>query len=152
MPKKKSSKNAKSKNNNQVQLKRPLLLKEDFQEYAKIDKNLGDRRLIVLLPNKKEMLAIIPGRFRKRCWMAVGDVILVSRREFQADKLDVIHKYNTEEIQKLVKTFEVPGFFLDGCVEAKNEDSGILIEEESEIVPRWSSKTDEKGEFDVEFI
>ena len=109
MPKKKKrGKNAKNKF---VREKREIVFAEDMQEYAIIDKLLGDRRLNVTLIDGTTKLAIIPGRFRKRKWMKQGDLILVSAREFQDSKLDVIYKYNDDEKQKLQGYGEIPPSF-----------------------------------------
>ena len=113
MPKNgKKKKNAKNKST-LPETKKVIVYKEDMQEYAKMTKMLGDRRIMVMLPDKTELLAKIPGRFRKRCWIKTGDIILISRRQFQDDKLDVIHKYNDDESKKLAKELEIPDFFLD---------------------------------------
>lgn len=112
MPAKKSKKN-KSRKQTAGPEKRVLILKGEMEEYAKIMKTLGDRRMTVILPDSVEFLARIPGRFRKRCWMTPGDVVLVSRRSFQDDKLDILYKYNDEEKRKLHKKGEIPPFFLD---------------------------------------
>jgi translation initiation factor 1A len=121
MPKNKSKKN--STNNAEIK-KRILVFKEDLEEYAQVIKSLGDLRITVVLPNKTEYMAIIPGRFRKRVWIKPGDVVLVSRREFQEGKLDVCYKYNDDEVRKLVEYFEIPSFFLDynEVREGVNED------------------------------
>ena len=105
MPK---NKGKKTDNENRI-----LFQKDDSQEYAKIIRMLGDRRIRAILTDGKEILAIIPGRFRKRCWMKIGDIIVVSCRDFQEDRYDVIHKYNEVEGRKLVKIDEIPSFFLD---------------------------------------
>ena len=114
MPGKKSSKSKKnsSRRSSGIIEKRELILKEDMEEYAKIMKALGDRKLNVILCDGTEMIAVIPGKFRKRCWMSAGDIILVSRREFQDNKLDVLHKYNDDEKQKLRRMNEIPSFFM----------------------------------------
>ena len=125
--KKKRGKN--SKNKNKVIDKRAILFKGDMQEYAVMTKMLGDRRIMVILPDNSEQMAIIPGRFRKRCWMKRGDILLISYREFQKDKLDVIHKFNGDEARKLVGYKEIPSFFLDldqkRDKETNKEDGGI---------------------------
>ncbi len=69
-----------------VPTKRIMVYKQDMEEYAQIIKMLGDRRVTVMFPNKEEFIAMIPGRFRKRCWMRVGDIVIVSRRDFQDTK------------------------------------------------------------------
>ena len=110
MPKKKKKgKNAKSKN--VVKAKRELLFAEDMQEYAVIDKLLGDRRVTLTLIDGTNKMGIIPGRFRKRNWMKPGNLVLVSAREFQDSKLDIIHKYNDEEKKKLKGYGEIPPTF-----------------------------------------
>ena len=107
--KKKRGKN--SKNKKRPMEKRAILFKEALQEYALMTKMLGDRRIMVTLPDNSEKMAIIPGRFRKRCWMKAGDVLLVSYREFQKSKLDVIHKYKPDEARKLVGYGRDPRLF-----------------------------------------
>lgn len=123
MPKKKGGKKGK-KSGGESSVKRPLQFAEDMEEYAKIIKCLGDRRVIIILTDSTEIMGLIPGRFRKRVWMSVGDIVLISKREFEKDKVDIIHKYNQEEVRKLHKNHEIPEFFLD--TEAKqNEDDNI---------------------------
>jgi len=128
MPKKGGKKKGKKKGS-QTTEKRALTIAGDMQEYAKIMKLLGDRRITVVLPDSSEMLALIPGRFRKRCWMKVGDVIVVSRREFQNNRVDVVYKYKPDEIRKLCKQGEIPSFFMDsGATQGEGgEDGGFTI-------------------------
>lgn len=111
-----------------------LLLAEDMQTYAKITKCLGDRKMILILPDKSEIMGLIPGRFRKRVWMNTGDIVLVSYREFESTKVDIIHKYSSEDTKKLVKLNEIPGFFLYSEFESGDElCEGINIMDESEF-------------------
>ena len=117
MPKKKGGK----KNTNDVE-KRSLVYKDDMQEYGVMTKMLGDRRIMVMLVDKTEIMAIIPGKFRKRCWMKVGDTLIVSRRDFQESKWDVCYKYNEDEVRILVRKDELPSFFLD----TQTDNSGSI--------------------------
>lgn len=128
------------KNNSSNTEKRALLYKDDMQEYAKMTKMLGDRRIMVMLPDKTEVMAIIPGKFRKRCWMKNGDTLIVSRRDFQESKWDVCYKYNEDEVRLLIKKDEIPSFFADNCndssvtnetvIEFLAEDNNITSEDE----------------------
>ena len=127
MPTKKKKKGKNAKNKGQGTEKRKLEFKEDMQEYVRVTKMLGDRRMQVMLPDKSHSLAIIPGRFRKRCWMKPGDVLIVSFREFQDDKLDVVYKYNDDEAKKLANMHEIPPSFLDGCA-VDDDDEGCAFD------------------------
>jgi len=129
--KKKGKRKGKKKPSDGV--KRTLEIKGDLEEYAKISKMLGDRRVMSVLPDSTEVICVIPGRFRKRCWMTLGDVILISSREFQDGRYDVLHKYKTEEIRHLEKMGEIPKFFLDSlatCDEESNQN-GFAFEDEN---------------------
>lgn len=92
---------------------RALVLKEDDQEYGKITKMLGDRKVTLALIDGSEILGLIPGKFRKRVWFKTDDIVLVGRREFQDDRVDIIYKYHDYEARKLLKMSEVPPKFLD---------------------------------------
>ncbi len=45
---------------------------------------------------------------KNRVWIAVGDLVLVSNREFEDDKGDIIHKYTPDEVKDLKKHGEIP--------------------------------------------
>lgn len=109
MPHKKSKKSKKSGDTTT----RTLVLKDDEQEYGKVVRMLGDRKVTVSLIDGSEILGIIPGKFRKRVWFKIDDIILICRREFQNDRVDIIYKYHEYEARKLLKMSEIPPKFLD---------------------------------------
>ena len=41
-------------------------------------------------------------------WVETGDIVLVSLREYEDDKGDIIHKYFTGEAAHLVRVGEIP--------------------------------------------
>ena len=45
---------------------------------------------------------------RKKVWVAVGDIILVSLRDYQDAKADVILKYSADEARNLKTYGELP--------------------------------------------
>jgi translation initiation factor 1A len=132
MPLKKKTKKGKKTSLNPS--KRTLEFKSDMEEYGRITKMLGDRKVTLIFPDRSEMLGLIPGRFRKRCWMAVGDVVIVSHRTYETKRVDIIHKYDHDEIGKLVRLGEIPSDFFDE--KAAEEDSGEVVffnEDEDEV-------------------
>ena len=133
MPKKGGKKKNNKNSGNNIE-RRQLLYKDDMQEYAKMTKMLGDRRIMVMLPDKTEVMAIIPGKFKKRCWMKAGDTLIVSRRDFQESKWDVCYKYNEDEVRVLIRKDEIPPFFADNSSDSAvtNEPLVEFISEEQE--------------------
>lgn len=105
---------------------RTLVLKDDDQEYGKITRMLGDRKVTVLLTDGSEILGLIPGKFRKRVWFKVDDIVLIGRREFQNDRVDIVYKYHDYEAKKLLKMSEVPPKFLDITSEGNAEQQNII--------------------------
>lgn len=53
-------------------------------------------------------LGHIRGKMRKKVWVTAGDIVLVGKRDFQDDKVDIIHKYNGDEARKLKVYGELP--------------------------------------------
>jgi len=81
--------------------RRDLILKDDTQEYGLVEKMLGDMRCTVLCSDSTVKLCHIPGKFKRRVWINPGDIVLVSLREFEDKKADIIYKYNSEEAELL---------------------------------------------------
>lgn len=110
MPKNKiggsGAKKAASKNT--FQSARQIPFKEDLQDYAIVQNLLGNGRLKVLcLSDNTERLGTIRGSMYKKVWINKDDLILVSLREYQDDKCDVIFKYTPDEAKFLKKYGEI---------------------------------------------
>ena len=60
---------------------------------------MGNGRFECYCFDGKKRQGIISGKMRKKVWMAAGDVILVSLRDFQDDKCDTLMKYFPEEVR-----------------------------------------------------
>lgn len=79
-----------------------------FVEYAQVSKMLGNGRLEAQCFDGVKRLAHIRGAMRKKVWINQGDIILVSLREYQDDKADVIQRYNPDEARQLKQYGELP--------------------------------------------
>lgn len=82
----------------------------EHEEYAFVIKLLGNCRVLVLCDNGNEAIGVIRGsmrRFNKRVLIETGDIIAVSMREFQNNKVDIVHKYNAEQCKILINTKEI---------------------------------------------
>ena len=80
-----------------------------------------------------ERLAKIRGSMRKSEFIRVSDLLLISTRDFQESKVDVLFRYNAAESRMLKRWGEVPAALLkedreDGesgsedCVQFENEE------------------------------
>ena len=144
--------NKRKKGKKQVQEDRELRYKEESEEYAQIIKILGDGRFQCKCADGVERIAHVRGKMRKRTWLANGDIILVSIREFEPEKCDVVEKYKEKEVAKLKSVGEIPDTMVlvnSGEKEEKNdEEGGIILEDnDQEIVTK---KKESSSGYDIE--
>lgn len=91
------------------EVKRDLVLMSDEdQVYGQVLKMLGNGRLSAYCFDGKTRLCRIRGKMRKKVWVNPGDIVLISRRPYQDEKADVIHKYTLDEGRKLKKLGYIP--------------------------------------------
>jgi translation initiation factor 1A len=76
-------------------------------EYAQVLK-IGNGRLEALCFDGSKRLAHIRGKLRKKVWINQGDIILLSLRDYQDEKGDVILKYSADEARSLKAYGELP--------------------------------------------
>lgn len=130
------------KKNADDESKRTLEFAEDGQQYAYVIRRLGGPHLEVEMPDNSKKMAYIRGKFRKRVWINAGDVLIVGERDFQNDKVDVMHKYNPDEVAKLVSYEEIPS----GWADTSNTDGGdgdksdTLFVYENDIPPQTNNR------------
>ncbi|KAH7817791.1 Translation initiation factor 1A [Monocercomonoides exilis] len=89
-------------------VKRELIFKDECQEYAQVIRLLGNARLEANCFDGKKRQCTIRGTMRRKKWVSAGDIILVSLRDFQDDKADVIDRYTPEEARKLKEYKQLP--------------------------------------------
>ena len=103
MPKKSKGKKGKPREKEA----RELQFKEDGQEYAVVDKMLGNGWCAVTCTDGTKKTAHIRGSFRKKVWINPNDVVLLGLREFESqdsNKSDIILKYTPDEA-RLLKSY-----------------------------------------------
>ena len=82
-----------------------------YEKYGKITKLSGDCRVNVITPSDEEFVCHIPGKFRKRVWMKMDDIVLFAIRPFEAGKGDIISVYAPNEVRWLTLKNELPPTF-----------------------------------------
>ena len=93
-----------------------IRFKEDGQEYAQITKCKGNCRFDVKCSDGKDRAAILCGTMRKRKFVNLNDIVLVSLRDFQDDLCDIMDSYdeNKQQYIHILHDKGTIGVFLKG--------------------------------------
>lgn len=101
---------------------KPFVEKQPDQLYARVLRNLGGRNMLVYCNDNKIRLCHICGAMRKFNWLSVGDLVIISLRDFEKkppagskeyEKGDILGKYDSEHLSKLKKIPDVnPKLFM----------------------------------------
>ena len=126
MPRNKTGGKKTKKGKNDVVRKFITISKEDkeCQRYAVVERALGNNRFELKFLNGDTILGIKRKAIKRNQWINAGATVIVSLRDYQKDKCDIIHLYTDEESRKLRKR-------------------GIIVEEET-------SKDEEENPFEFE--
>jgi translation initiation factor 1A len=134
-----------------------ILRDGDDQFYAKVVKILGNERFDLIVYyiettkcedgsikeeiNPKQKLGIMRGKMRKRMWVNTSDIVLVSTRDYEESKVDILHKYKLDEVSKLKK-------YLGQDVNIGVYESQIVFDEEehNDIINLPPINSDSDGE------
>lgn len=113
---------------------KPFIDRQPDQQYARILRNLGGRNMLVYSNDNKVRLCHICGAMKKFNWLAVGDLVLISLRDFEKkpepgskeyEKGDIVAKYDSEHLGKLKKLPDInPKLFM----QLETVDGKILAE------------------------
>ena len=153
---KKGKKGKKLKGTNEIERELDFKSVEDNQEYAQVIKLLGNSRCTVFCVDGMERLAHIRGTMKKKKqWVKISDIVLVSLREFEQMKCDVLHLYTFKEAKRLKSLGELPENIkinenIDLTEKEDEEDIGIDIMDEDEVAEEIK-KEKFKNEFDENF-
>ena len=112
-----------------LQESREFRIKEECEEYARIIKLLGDSRFQCTCSDGIERIAHLRHKMWKKVWLKCGDIILISLRDYEPEKCDIIDKFTEKEIAKLIKTGEIKETLLDEERVKKIENDSVLFED-----------------------
>lgn len=139
------------KGKNQPKEESELLFKGEMEEYAKVSKILGDGRFECECVDGVKRIGHICGKLRNKTFIKNLDLILISLREYEPEKCDIINKYKDYEVTKLKKAGEIPKSWLIPyeIVVEKMENDGIEFiddKEEKEKKGSWGIDNSDKEE------
>jgi translation initiation factor 1A len=90
---------------------RDFILPDDDQCYAVIKDMLGNGRSNALCYDGTTRLARIRGSLRKgpnKAIVSKGDLVIVSLRDFEEDKVDLVHTYSHDEASTIFRQYQLP--------------------------------------------
>lgn len=105
---------------------------------------LGNGRLECFCFDGVKRQATIRGKLRKKVWMNVGDVVLVSLRSYQDEKCDVIHKYQPDEVRKLKNKGEIPE-----SLHINEEDGENIVQRDNDVNVQFEENSSEDDDKDI---
>jgi len=79
------------------------LKKGNGEEYAYVTNKFGDGRFNLICYDKVTRLGIVRGKIKNSCRMEKGSLALVSIREYEDSKCDILYHYLPDDIDKLLK-------------------------------------------------
>jgi translation initiation factor 1A len=119
-------KNKKKGSKKKINRNTELIFAEDLQAYARVDNQCGDGRFdLFCFDINKNRMGTIRGSIKKFTWINRDDTVLISLREFDNNRCDIIHKYNNDEVLRLQKLNEIPNNIMHIEDSQKNIDYNI---------------------------
>jgi translation initiation factor 1A len=132
IPKRGGKRAKKQKNHTIVNEAKELQIKDECQEYAIIDKVLGSDRYTARCFDHVVRMAHRRGNMKAKTHKTLiylGDLVLISKRDYQDAKCDIILRYTPVQVSKLINMGELPSNL------ATSKASGRAITEEEENQP-----------------
>lgn len=108
----------------------------DGLQYALVTKILGNCRVSLYCLDGENRLGHIRGTMtkRKKTIISLNDLVLVSLRDFENSKCDIIDKYSPKEVRRLKICGEIPNTLKTNeiVIEEEENDIGIDFAEKDE--------------------
>jgi initiation factor 1A len=123
------------KNTNDEKVVRKLEHKDDDTNYGIVTRVLGNGHFKVKLNlENREVLGVLRGKFRKGSnkkdnFVQQNTVVLVSIRDFEQDKVDIVYVYKENEVRQLKKSGEFVEENTGGDDGSIEEDNAFDFEE-----------------------
>ena len=129
---------------------------EEGEIYCQVKKRVGGSRLEVECSDGKIRSAIIPGKFRKRVWMNIGDVLLATIEDTDTNSTCYIeHKYKSTDIavlrSKNLINFESGSNVKEETYAFQSELEGPSIPDQPEYEPLPNTNHDNSVDQDAQF-
>lgn len=121
----------KSKRPNTPHVSEEVVFRDDAQMYASVTKAQGSGRFVAVCGDGVERSCKLRGAMRKSEWVSVGTIVLVSVREYDENKADILHRYTDRGRDTLRRYGELE--FLEKRKAAEEDDGGVVFVEDDDV-------------------
>lgn len=151
MPNRTGGKNYKKSKHSSGSFEPAFIDRQPDQMYARVIKILGSLNVLVFCNDNKTRLCHIRGSMRKKVWINIGDIVLISERDFEKDlsesgktyeKGDVVAKYDPDHMSKLRK---LPDINKKLFMQLETTDGAVLAEIGKRESTRLPNSEDDLG-------
>ena len=107
--------------------------KDSEQEYAKVIKVNGGGRYAIFCEDKSQRLGIARGKINRNVRIGIDSLVLISRRDYQDDKCDILYTYKPDEIKALKQANKLPEEMMNCTSKSTNPEEGAGDDEDDLI-------------------
>lgn len=82
----------------------------DYEEYGLVKKLLGNCRVNLICNSGEEVVGVIRGNMRKynkRVLIEKGDIVVISKREYQSNKVDIVYKVPLDQYPDILNSDKI---------------------------------------------
>ena len=90
-----------------------LLLPAEGQIVCVVTEIIGADWVKMFCADGSEKMGRIPGKFRRKIWIAPGDLVLAAPWDYQKNKADVLYRYEKDEKKKIIEMGYISKEILD---------------------------------------
>ncbi|MEZ0290078.1 MAG: translation initiation factor aIF-1A [Sulfolobales archaeon] len=80
-----------------------LLLPSEGQIVCVVSEIIGADWVKMICADGSEKMGRIPGKFRRKVWIAPGDLVLAAPWDYQKNKADILYRYEKDEKKKIIE-------------------------------------------------
>ncbi|MGC9148179.1 MAG: translation initiation factor aIF-1A [Sulfolobales archaeon] len=102
-----------SKKKEEASASRELLLPTEGQIVCVVTEIIGADWVKMLCADGVERMGRIPGKFRRKVWIAPGDLVLAAPWDYQKNKADVLYRYERDERKRIIEMGYISKEILD---------------------------------------
>ncbi len=96
----------------------PLPRANEGQVFGIVEQALGSGWMDVRCADGKIRRCRIPGRFRRKMWVRIGDVVIVQPWPVQSDERgDIVYRYTRTQVDWLLRRGKITQDFISGSLE-----------------------------------